>query len=151
MKISNYLNENLIKLELESKTKDEAIKELGVLMEGLEDITDHNGFLKDVFAREQYASTGIGNEVGIPHARTDNVKKFVISFGRSKEGIEFDSIDGKKVKLIFLMGTPKDTLDHYLQILAHLTRLLKKVNFRDSLNDASTAGDIIELFKSAEK
>ena len=91
------------------------------------------GFLEDVFEREQLETTGIGDEIAIPHARTDAVKQLIIAVGRSRHGINFESPDGRNVKLFLLMGIPRESVSHYLKILAQLTRLLKRGPLREKL------------------
>ncbi|RKY39790.1 MAG: hypothetical protein DRP76_03040 [Candidatus Omnitrophota bacterium] len=152
MKVSPFLKEERIILELKAKTKEEAIKEVASLLKDASEIINLDDFLKEVFEREKIGSTGIGKGIAIPHARTDNVKKFVIAIGKSEKGIEFQAVDKRPVKIIFLMGTPKEEgLDEYLKILAHLMRLIDKEAFRSSLFSAKTAKEIIEIFKSAEE
>jgi fructose-specific phosphotransferase system IIA component len=151
MKIGDYLREDRILLDLKSHSKDESIKEISALLKDAEEITDFDSFLNDVFEREKLATTGIGNELAIPHARTDAVRGFVIAFGRSQEGVEFNSLDGKPAKLILLMGTHKEkNLNNYLKTLAHLSRLLKRESFKSLLLKASSPGEIIDAFKKAE-
>lgn len=120
-------------------------------MKGAKEITDFESFLKDVFERENLSTTGICNGIAIPHARTDAVSQFVIAFGRSEEGVEFESLDGHPARLIFLMGTPKDEVKEYLRLLGRLTRLLKEESFRESLLKAEKAREIIEAFKKGDK
>ncbi|MFH1416278.1 MAG: PTS sugar transporter subunit IIA [Elusimicrobiota bacterium] len=151
MKIYDYLKEKNIRLDLESQNKEDAIKELGNFMRGSSDIIDHSAFIKDVFERENMSSTAIGKGVALPHARSENVNSFIISFGRKKNGIDFNASDGMPVKLFFMMGTPEsEGIQHYLQILAHLTRLLKKDSFIESLIAAGSPSEIINIFKRAE-
>jgi len=152
MLVSNYLKENQIAFNLKATNKDEAIKELADLLKNSKEITDFDAFLQDVFNREALSTTGIGNEIGIPHARTSSVTDFVIAFGRSNEGIEFASLDKKPVKLVFLMGTPKEkNLQQYLQFLSKLTRVLKNESFRDTLMKAQNSKEILSAFEKAEK
>ena len=152
MKIGDYLREDRIILDLKAHNKEETIREMSALLKDTEEITDFAVFLQDVFEREKLSSTGIGHEIAIPHARSNAVEDFVIAFGRSPQGIEFESLDGNPAKLIFLMGTPKEKrLDAYLKLLARLSRLLAKESFRNSLLKASTAEEIIELFREVEK
>jgi fructose-specific phosphotransferase system IIA component len=152
MRIGDYLKEDRILLNLKARTKQDSIKELATLLKGAEEVVDFDTFLKDVFEREKLGSTGIGDGIAIPHARSDAVKDFVIAFGKSVEGVEFESLDGKPAKLIFLMGTHKERkLDSYLEILAHLTRLLKHESFREALLGASTPAAVIDEFKKVEK
>jgi len=152
MRISDYLREDMICLNLKATGKEEAIKELGSFIRKAKEITNYEMFHKDVLEREKLTTTGIGEGVAVPHARTDAVTGFVIAFGKSEQGVEFDSLDGKKARLLFLMGTPKTAgLDEYLVLLAHLTRLLKEESFRESLLKAKSPAEIIEIFKNFEK
>lgn len=152
MKIVDYLKEEMLVLNLEAEKKEDVIKELGAVICRSKSVIDSKKFIADVFERENMATTGIGHEVAIPHARTDNVKEFVVSFGRSLKGVKFESIDHKPVKLIFLMGTPQSSgVSQYLQILAHLSRLLHKEDFRNQLLNANTPTEIIEIFKNEER
>jgi len=152
MRISDYLREDMICLNLKATGKEEAIKELGSFIGKAKEIKDYEMFHKDVLEREKLTTTGIGDEVAIPHARTDAVTGFVIAFGKSEQGVNFDSLDGKKARLLLLMGTPKTAgLDEYLVLLARLTRLLKKQSFRESLLKAKNPAEIIDIFKKFEK
>jgi fructose-specific phosphotransferase system IIA component len=152
MRISDYLKEDMICLNLKATGKEEAIRELGSFIGKAKEITNYEMFHKDVLEREKLTSTGIGEGVAIPHARTDAVSGFVIAFGKSEKGVEFDSLDGKKARLLFLMGTPKTAgLNEYLVLLAHLTRLLKQQSFRESLLKAQSPAEIIDIFKNFEK
>ena len=150
-RIADFLHEANISVDLKSSNKKNVIKETAVLLGNTKQIVDFDLFLKDIFERESLGTTGIGNNIAIPHARTDAVNDFVIAFGRSVKGVNFDSLDSKPVKFIFLMGTPKEKiLDSYLKILAHLTRLLNKKNLQNELLKASNAEEIIEIFKRVE-
>lgn len=152
MKIGELLKKDRINLNLQARDKEGVIRELASLFQDIPEMVDLQGFINDVFERERLNPTGIGNGVAIPHARTDNVKDFVIAFGRSTEGIDFEAMDGKPVNLFFLMGTPKEKgLNAYLKILARLTRLLQKESFRAELLQASTPEEIIEVFLKAEQ
>ena len=151
MKFCDHLREDRTNIHMKARTKDEAIKELAELLRDADEVTDFDGFVRDVFEREEVASTGIGNRAAAPHARTDAVSRFVIAVGRSEEGIEFDSIDGQPVNVFFLMGTPKSPLGNYLKMLASLMRLLKERGFVDSLVKAKSADEVISYFREAEK
>jgi len=151
MNISQFLKENRILLNLEASNKKDAISELAAVLGNSKEVSDFKLFLNDVFQREALNTTAIGNEIAIPHARTDGVKEFVMAIARVKRGIDFVALDNKPVKLIFLMGTPKEKgVNDYLQKLAHLTRLLQKESFRNSLIRVSSAKEIIEEFRKVE-
>ncbi len=151
IRLSGYLRKELIKLDLGATVKKEAIEELGAVIKGAKEVTDYESFLKGVFEREALTTTGIGNGIAIPHARTDTISQFVIAFGRSEKGVEFESLDGQPAKLIFLMGTPTKEINQYLKLLARLTSLLKRESFRESLLQAGEAKEIIEIFEETEK
>ena len=150
MKISDHISEKTICLALENTTKDDVIRELAELLKESEYVTNFDVFLKDVFEREKLGATGIGNGIAIPHARTDAVHNIIIAFGRSSQGIDFNGVDKKPAKLVFLMGTPKKDVNKYLQVLAHLTRLLKKESFRQQLLEAQNADEILNAIKEIE-
>ena len=151
MKISDYLKEDIICLDLKSTSKKDVIEELGSIIKNSKEVTDYEMFISDVMEREKLSTTGVGDGVALPHARTNAVSKFVVAFGRSKKEVNFNSIDKKKVNLIFLMGTPKnETLDLYLVLLAHLTRLLRKEGFRQLLLKAERPSEVIKAFKDIE-
>jgi len=151
MKISNYLKEEMLCLDLKATSKKDVIEELGSIIKNSKEVTDYEMFISDVMEREKLSTTGVGDGVALPHARTNAVSKFVVAFGRSKKEVNFNSIDKKKVNLIFLMGTPKnETLDLYLVLLAHLTRLLRKEDFRQLLLKAERPSEVIKAFKDIE-
>ena len=151
MRIRDYLKDDRMIFDLKARNKKEAIKKISVLLKKADEMIDFDVFIKDVFEREELKTTGIGKEVAIPHARTDAVKDFVMVFAKSPEGVKFNSLDGKPVKLIFLVGTPKkEKLNNHLKILARLTKLLQEKSFRDSLLNASSSKEIIEKFREVE-
>jgi len=151
VKLSEYLNTSQICLELQSKDKAGVINELAEYIKEAKGMKNFKTYMKDVFKREDVATTGIGGEVAIPHARTDAVDSFVIGFGRSSQGVEFAALDSAPCKLFFMLGTPKDQVPQYLQILAHLTRLLKDNAFCNELLAAKTPEAVLHVFEVAEK
>ena len=151
MTVSDYLREKVCLLDLKATNKESAIKEIAEVLASTGKIIDQEAFIKDVLEREELGSTGIGNNVGIPHARTKAVKGFIIGFGRSTSGIEFKALDGEKVNLIFLMGADPSELNLYLRILAELSKLLMSSAFREALISANSAAEVIAAVKKFEK
>ncbi|MCK4916691.1 MAG: PTS sugar transporter subunit IIA [Candidatus Omnitrophica bacterium] len=151
MAVSEYIKEKNCIMNLESSDKDGSIKEIANKLSGQGKIKNKEKFIKDVLEREFLGSTGIGNNVAIPHARTGAVKGVVIGFGKSIEGIEFKALDGEKVNLIFLMGTDPAELNLYLRILADLSKLLMNNSFRQALLLVNTPAEVIETIKRFEK
>lgn len=153
IRIGNFLTESQISLNITANNKKDLIKEMAASLKSAKEITDFEVFLADILEREKIAPTGIGNEIAIPHARSEAVKDFVIAVGISREGVKFNSLDGKPAKLIFLIGTPKSargTLNTYLNKLSHLSRLLQKEAFKNSLLEASRPEEVVELFQNTE-
>ena len=95
--------------------------------------------------REKLGSTGIGDGVAIPHAKVSDIDEIVVVFGRSREGITFDAIDGKPVQLFFLLLAPENSAGQHLKALARISKMLKKPNFRKKLIDAKTKNDLFKV------
>jgi len=150
MRVSNYLKEEFCIMDLKATNKEEAIKEIALQLFKGGNILNLNEFIEDVLERETLGSTGIGHSIAIPHARTDAVKNFVIGFGYSVVGIDFNSLDGQKANLIFLMGADPKELNLYLRLLAELSKLLMNSSFRRELMEARTAEEIIKTIKKFE-
>ena len=151
MKISQYLKKEFCVMNLKSETKEEAIREIVSVLDGPGKIRDKDKFIEDILEREQLGSTGIGHNVAIPHARTDVIEGFVIGMGRSEKGIDFNSIDGKKAHIIFLMGASTKELNLYLRLLAELSKLLMSFSFREQLMSAHSSEEVLEVFERFEK
>lgn len=151
MVVSDYLKGKFCVMELKSEDKEGAIKEVAEKLSASGKISNEEKFIKDVLERESLGSTGIGNNVGIPHARTNAVRGFVIGFGKSNSGIEFNALDGEKVNLLFLMGADPAELNLYLRVLAELSKLLMNNAFRRALTAAGSADEVLEIIKRFEK
>ncbi len=137
-------------MELQANTRDEAIREMSEMLVKAGQVQDKELFIKDIMEREERGTTGIGLQVAVPHAPTEAVSDFVIGFGRSAKGLDFASMDGDTVYLVFIMGTNPDKLVAYLKYLAALSRLLRKSEFRKALMEAVTPEDVLEVFKKFE-
>jgi len=146
VRISDYLSENTIFLDLNAENKIDAFRTMVATMADRDVIAEPKTFLDEVIAREALEPTCIGREVALPHTRTRCVERPIIAFARTSQGIPFTQALSDRVRLIFMMGTPKDEATLYLQILARLCRLLRRPDFRDRLLSASTPQDILQLF-----
>ena len=145
MTISDYLREDRILLDLAATSREDAIAELAETVSNADEITDFEKYLSDVWERERLTTTGIGHGIALPHARSDAVDKLFLAFGRSQQGIDFGSIDGQSVQLVFLMGAPAASLAMYLKLVAHLSLLLHPASFRQELLSATSAEDVQRL------
>ncbi len=150
VKITDFMEEKLISLELKSKTKEEVLKELQEIISKSENITDSQKCYQALIAREKLGSTGIGKSVAIPHAKTDFASKLTIGFGISRNGIDFESLDDEKTNIFFIFASPLRESQTYLKILARISRLIRNEDFRSSLLNAKTPKEIIELINKEE-
>jgi fructose-specific phosphotransferase system IIA component len=150
MKLSDYLHKEDCILAVKALNKQDAITEIVDNLRKLGKVSDRAKFIEALMARERLGSTGIGHQVAIPHSPTEGAQEFVIGFGRSAGGIEFGSIDGEKVKLVFLLGTNPNNLNMYLKLLAKLAKLLNDEAFRNALMVAPTADAVIDIVRRWE-
>ncbi|MCM8780929.1 MAG: PTS sugar transporter subunit IIA, partial [Candidatus Omnitrophica bacterium] len=107
--------------------------------------------IEAIMAREALGSTAIGQGVAIPHAKSDCVSKLVATFGLSKKGIDFDSLDGEPVYIFFLLIAPQDSAGPHLKALARISRLLKDKYFRDSLRTCTDVESIIKIITQEDE
>ena len=145
MKLSKFCDERLIEFDLKATNKKEALKELIDLASRSNLVKDPERLLKDVTDREGLVTTGVGYGVAFPHAKTRATKGIVIVFGRSSEGLEFDSIDGKPVDLFFLIAAPEDAVGTHLNVMSRLSYLMKVDENRSRLKVASSPADVFNV------
>ncbi|MCX5708588.1 MAG: PTS sugar transporter subunit IIA [Candidatus Omnitrophica bacterium] len=151
MKLTDFLRPEFCVVDLKANNKEAAIRELASVLLPSGKVNNKEDFIKHIMERERLGSTGIGNRVAIPHAPTQSVNDLVVAFGRSVNGIDFQSLDGDEVNLIFLLGTNPDNLGIYLKFLAGLSRLLNNRQFREEFMAANSPAAIIEVLKKHEK
>ncbi len=137
-------------VDLGKCTKKEALDTMLELICKNELITDCKKFKKSIHDREKLMSTGIGYGIAIPHARHSSVKDFVIAVGRSREGIEYESIDDNPVHLIFMIGASDKQDKDYIKLLSKLVLRLKNKDIYDNLLKADTAQEVYEIFQSRD-
>lgn len=145
MGLKELMTEETIVLELNSRSKIEGIEELAEKMVGIGRVIDLTSYLAAVMKREEEATTGIGFGVGIPHGKSSAVSSPTLAFGRSKEGISYDSMDGKPVHLLFLIAVPENSNDEHLRILSQLSRKLMHQDIRDRLMNAVDVKEIYSI------
>lgn len=132
-----FLNDNLL-----SHAKKEVLGELiGVLISsGLK--IDKDKALDVLLQREKLGSTGIGDGVAIPHGKIGDIQDLIVVFGRSRAGVDFESVDGKPAHLFFLLLAPENSTGQHLKALARISKMLKTPNFRKKLMDAKSTTDL---------
>ncbi len=148
--IADYIKVDTLNLNLESKNKNAVIRELynNLLKTNL--IKDEEQALNDIFAREEMGSTGIGKKIALPHAKTKAVDELMITFGISRNGIAYNSIDDENVNIFFMFLCPENKTREYLKVLARISRLIREDRFVDSLLKASSNEEILEIIRTEE-
>ena len=151
MKILDILDKECIIPELRSKTKEEVLEELTGALLNCKANLDKEALVEVLLERERLGSTGIGDGIAIPHGKVQDLDELVLSFGRSTQGIEFDSMDGRPTHLFFLLIAPENSAGIHLRALAKISRLLKSSHFRQRLLEAETEGELFEVIQEEDK
>ncbi|MGY4740669.1 PTS fructose transporter subunit IIABC [Streptomyces sp. ATMOS53] len=147
--MSDMITADLVDLDLSASTKEAAARSLAERMVSLGRVTDLEGFLADVAAREAQMPTGLDGGIGIPHCRSEHVTEPTLAFGRSAAGIDFGAADGP-ADLIFLIAAPAGADDAHLTILSSLARQLMNAEFTDALRSAGDAAAAAALIRGEE-
>ena len=143
MQISDFITEGRVLPDMRSATKQEALHELGHLVgQGAAPTEDIVRVLEE---RERLASTGIGEEIAIPHGKVDGVDDLVVGLGRSQHGVEFESVDGRPTRLFFVLVAPRESTGVHLQALARISRLCKEPGFRERLLQAPGRREMYDI------
>ena len=142
------IDENLIILDIEVKSKIDVIRTMATIALKADKISSLDGFVEDVLEREKHYSTGIGEGIGIPHAKSKNVKEAMVVFAKLKDKIDWDSIDGKPVEVVFLFGVPEENVNNlHLKLLSQLSRKLMDEDFVKLLKASKSKNEIFEALK----
>jgi mannitol/fructose-specific phosphotransferase system IIA component (Ntr-type) len=147
--LAQLLDPARITLDVRSTESTDALREVAGLLEGHPDVTDFAGFYRDLLARERLDSTCLGNEIAVPHARTENVGRIVMAVGRSTRGVRFEN-GLQTVRLMFVLGTPTSDPAGYLQLLGRLCRIFKDTSNRATFLAAATPEDFVRAVLAAE-
>lgn len=150
MKIMDFLNKKAISVNIKAADKEGVIRELVDILARATDIKNEEELVKAILAREALGSTGIGQGVGIPHAKSQAVKELVAAFGLSRAGVNFDSLDGEPVYLFFLLIAPEESAGPHLKALARISRVLKDKYFRDLLKKAKGENEILHIIQEED-
>ncbi len=144
--ISELFNENYI-INISANNKKDALKELIDVICKNPRITDKKRFSKAIYKREKLMSTGIGLGIAVPHARDKSIQDFVIALGIIKDGLCYESIDDKPVKLIFMIGASDSQDKAYIKLLSRIVLRLKNKNFTKQILEAKNPKDIYKLIE----
>jgi PTS system nitrogen regulatory IIA component len=137
--------------DLRGETKDDVLRELSGAAARVVPSVSVDELTRILQEREQLGSTGIGEGAAIPHGKVAGLDRIVAIFGRSRAGVQFQSLDGKPTHLFFLVLAPENSAGLHLKALARISRLLKDAGFRASLADAPDAAGLIRLLSEADE
>ena len=151
MKVSELLKPEFIISDLSGGTKEEIINELIDLFKDDSRIEDIERVRSAVIEREKVMSTGVGKGFAIPHGKTNAVKEIIGAFGKIKDGIDYDALDGNPVQLVFLLVGKDNLISTHIKLLSRISRLMNKDDFRHRLMEANNADEIVKLFSEEEE
>jgi len=153
MKFSDFINVTSIKADVAADDKPTAIRELveSLAQAGAIGEADVPGIVAAIMKREELGSTGIGRGVAVPHTKHASVERLVGTVGVSVEGVDFNSLDGDKVHLLFLLVSPPDRPGDHLRALENISRQLRDDTFCRFLKQARTPHDIQQLLEEADQ
>ena len=150
MRIDDFLAEDMVVAALEGRKKDDVIEELAEVVSRHHPEIDHWKLVGALQDRERLNSTALGEGVAIPHGRLPGVKRVVAAFGRSPQGVDFNSLDGKPTHLFFLLVAPEDSAGAHLKALARISRLLKDDSFRARLMQAEDGPSLYRIIREED-
>ncbi|HIE05893.1 MAG TPA: PTS sugar transporter subunit IIA [bacterium (Candidatus Stahlbacteria)] len=150
MKLAELLSPDVVLTSLKAKEKMAAIREIAehLVAKGL--IVDDDLFLKAIDNRENLESTGIGNGIAIPHAKTDAVKELILAIALSRDGVDFEAIDGQPSHIIFMIVSPDSKKGDYIRTLAKISRIIRKPAIKEKLKNATSVNEVLDIIRSAE-
>jgi fructose PTS system EIIBC or EIIC component len=151
MKVHELLNLKYVLTEFKSENKNDVINELVDLLKGDERIIDLEEVRKCVFEREEKMSTGVGKGFAIPHGKTNSVTDILAAFGKSETPIEYNSLDGEPVHLVFLLIGKENLVAKHIKLLSRISRLMNNEEFRKKLVEADSKESILKIFTDEEQ
>ncbi len=150
MKITDILVQDALILDLESTEKPAVLEELASALAAAEPGLDRDQLLDVLTEREKLQSTGIGDGVAIPHGKMPGLARLVASFVRSRAGVDFESIDGQRTNLFFLLVVPEHAGGQHLKALARISRFFRDAEFRKALEEAESREDVVRAIQDED-
>ena len=152
MKFADFIEVKAINADLQAEDKESVIKELveGLVQSGRVKEDDKKGIIAAVMKREELGSTGIGRGVAVPHTKHPSVARLVGTVGVSRDGVDFNSLDGEKVQIFFLLVSPPDRPGDHLRALENISRKLREDTFCRFLRQSRTVEEIRQLLEEAD-
>lgn len=150
MKITDYLTSEFVSASVKGRNKNDVIEEMLSLISTSKKILDFEKVRRAVFDREQVMSTGVGNGFAIPHGKSDAVADIVAGFGVTERPIDYDALDDKPVRLVFILIGKENMVGSHIKLLSRVSRLMNSETFRNNLLTLKTPDEIIEAFRKEE-
>ncbi len=150
MKLTDIIIRDACVVDMQAKTKKETLRELADALAAAVDDLDGSELLEMLLEREKLGSTAMGDGIAIPHARVESLDRLLATFGRSRHGVDFDSVDGKRTHLFFLLVAPGTEGSAHLLTLARLSRFLTQPEFRAKLLEVEATQDLFEAIEEQE-
>lgn len=152
MKLNEFVVADAIVPDLQATSKEDAIRSMVTSLKksGVIPVADEEGIISAILKREELGSTGIGNGVAVPHTKHPSVDRLVATVALSKSGVDFASLDGEDVFILFLLISPPDRPGDHLRGLENISRHLRDQTFCSFLRQSNTQKDIIDLLDEAD-
>ena len=152
MKFVDFVNNEAIRTDMESEDKESVIRAMVTALQEVGKVTEdqYDSIVEAILKREELGSTGIGRGVAVPHTKHPSVNELISTVAVSKEGVDFDSLDGDKVHLLFLLISPPDRPGDHLRALENISRQLRDDTFCSFLKQCKEPSDVWQLLEEAD-
>ena len=151
MLISDFLNKDCIRVNMQCSEKEEVLKQLAELQFSIHPEIDREETMASLFERENLLSTGIGEGIAIPHARIESCTDILVSFGLLGSKVNFESLDDKPVRIVLLILFPKDKVNLQLRFLARVSRVLHDTSLLEKILACSSPEEVVDTFRQYEE
>lgn len=150
MGIHDLLQDGAVHVQLPGETKEDVLNALVSLLADHPSVSDFEGMRSAILKREAMMSTGVGNGLALPHAKTASVDGMVAAFVTTAQPVAYDAIDGLPVRMLFLMVSTERAKSQHIKLLSRVSRLMNDAAFRDRLLGAKRAKDVLKIFQEGE-
>jgi len=150
MKIEDILAQELVLADLAARSKTDVLVELATAVSAVHPELERERLVQALEDRERLNSTALGDGVAIPHGKLPGIKRVFAAFARSRQGVDFHSLDGGPTNLFFLLVAPEDSAGAHLKALARISRLLKDASFRTRLLEAPDAAALYDVIRDED-
>ena len=151
MKVSELLNPGVIISDLKGNKKEDVINELVDLFKNDSRVQDLDKVRSAVLDREKIMSTGVGKGFAIPHGKTNSISDIIAAFGKTRNPVDYDALDNQPVHLVFLLVGKDNLVSKHIKLLSRISRMMNKDDFRNSLLEANSVEEILDIFHKEEE